>query len=148
MYTRLAVYASTALGSRSAAEDAVQEVFRIVCERIDDVMALDRPQGWVMNALKNTIFNRSRKQTRSSALVSRITSERREEASSQDALDPDLLYADIADTDDYKLMRRLADGGMTLAELADELGISLEACKKRVQRARSNLQKKFEKYRK
>ena len=55
----------------------------------------------------------------------------------------DVLFGDVSDSEDFRLLKRLALEQYTIAELAQDLGISVEACKKRVQRARKRLQKKL-----
>ena len=55
----------------------------------------------------------------------------------------DLLFNDISGSEDFQLLKRIALDRCTILELAEELGVSVEACKKRVQRARKRLQKKL-----
>ena len=56
---------------------------------------------------------------------------------------PDVLFGDVSDSEDVRLLKRIALDQGTIVELAQDLGISVEACKKRVQRARKRLQKKL-----
>ena len=62
-----------------------------------------------------------------------------------DTSDIDLLYSDIVDSSEYKLLKRIALDKYTMLEAAQELGISVEACKKRVQRAKKKLKSHLEK---
>ena len=55
----------------------------------------------------------------------------------------DVLFSDVSKSEDFQLLKRVALDHYTMPELAWELGISVEACKKRVQRARKRLQKKL-----
>ena len=48
----------------------------------------------------------------------------------------DLLFSNVAASEDFQLLKRIALDQCTMPELAHELGVSVEACKKRVQRAR------------
>lgn len=58
-------------------------------------------------------------------------------------LSVDLLFRDVSDSEEFRLLKRLALERCTISDLAQELGISVEACKKRVQRARKRLQKRL-----
>lgn len=64
-------------------------------------------------------------------------------AEKPELLDVDLLFGNVSDSEDFQLLKRVALERCTIPELAQELGISVEACKKRVQRARQRLQKKL-----
>lgn len=65
MYDRLMIYAHVNLDSDSLAEEAVQETFRIACQKPESLCSSPNPQGWLVNTLKNTI--RNMKQTRITA---------------------------------------------------------------------------------
>lgn len=70
MYTRLCFYAKNALGSRTLAEEAVQDTFRIACIKPDSLMNSKNPRDWLINTLKNVIRNRQRTEARlSNALL-------------------------------------------------------------------------------
>ena len=60
MYTRLCIYAMSALGSKALAEEVVQDTFRIACIKPDGLMSSKNPRGWLVNTLKNVIRNRRR----------------------------------------------------------------------------------------
>ena len=117
MYTRLCFYAKNALGSRTLAEEAVQDTFRIACIKPDSLMNSKNPRGWLINTLKNVIRNRQRTEAR---------------------LSNALLVA-------FQLLINIVIRKYSMLEAAEELGISVEACKKRVQRAKKKLQKIIEK---
>ena len=74
MYTRLCFYAKNALGSRTLAEEAVQDTFRIACIKPDSLMNSKNPHGWLINTLKNVIRNRQRTEARlSNALLAAMS---------------------------------------------------------------------------
>ena len=64
MYTRLCIYAMSALGSKALAEEVVQDTFRIACIKPDGLMSSKNPRGWLINTLKNVIRNRRRTEAR------------------------------------------------------------------------------------
>lgn len=55
------------------------------------------------------------------------------------------MYTGLLDEKDFKLLELLALKRYSMLEAANEFGISIEACKKRVQRARKKLVKILEK---
>lgn len=55
------------------------------------------------------------------------------------------LYSDLVGAEDFDLLVKIAVEGDTIADVAAELGITVEACKKRVQRAKARLKKALEK---
>ena len=127
----------------SVVQDAVQETFRVVCEHIESIAEHESPEGWVMTAFKYILRRAGQNRARDLAIVERLTLMQGGEPGRTDESDPDMLYGDLADNEDYKLIRRLAERGCTMSELAGELGISVSACEKRVQRARKRLKKYF-----
>ena len=60
-----------------------------------------------------------------------------------DQEDVDLLYGDLAARADFQLLKRVVLDGCTMLEAAEEYGITVEACKKRIQRLRAHLKKKL-----
>ncbi|MBQ9857665.1 MAG: hypothetical protein IJO77_01550 [Oscillospiraceae bacterium] len=56
MFKRLWIYAKRQLEDDGLAEEAVQETFRIVCEKNRQVLESENPKGWIVNALKYTIL--------------------------------------------------------------------------------------------
>ncbi len=145
MFPLLLAYARSALGETSLAEEAVQETFCVACKRQRELAESPNPRGWLVIALKNVIRQLRRDQAREAALLAALTA-RQDGADNPDqsGTDPDLLYGDLQCDPDYLLLKQLVENRYSMAELAAEQGISVEACKKRVQRARKRLQKRLE----
>lgn len=146
MFYPLSAYAKSTLNERTLAEEAVQDTFRIACAKADDFLSSPNPKGWLLNTLKNVIYNTIRSRANLNNIVV-FSLDFEESILSGDADIPDLdfLYSDLADNEDYKLLKKIALDKYSMLEVAQELGISVEACKKRVQRARNKLKKHFEK---
>lgn len=136
-------YARRLLGDRDLAEEAVQDAFRVACSRADVLMASANPQGWMMNTVKNVSRNIVRSRARSAAFLAKMQLEEKAYSEPQDIRDPDLLYENLKDDEDYLLLKRLSEPGATIASVAAELGIGVSACSKRIQRARKRLRKFF-----
>lgn len=143
MYDFFLDYAERRLGNHSLAEEAVQETFRIAWMKQDDLCKSVRPKGWLMNTLKNVIFNMRRNQeTADRVMREYLAANCRDIAISEDSVRFEIIYGDMAESEELKLIKELADGCSYL-EMAEKRGISVMACRKRVQRARETLQKKF-----
>ena len=83
---------------------------------------------------------------RSQAKLKRFTSLEAGEclaAGPPELMSVDVLFGDVSESEDFRLLKRVALDRCTIPELSEELGVSVEACKKRVQRARKRLQKKL-----
>ena len=143
MLPTLIAYGSGTSYDKHLVQDAVQETFRVVCERIDVIAEHENPEAWVMTAFKYILRRAGQDRAKDLAILERLSLGHGGEGGKSDSPDPDLLYGDLADNEDYKLLRRLAERGCTMSELARELNISVSACEKRVQRARKRLQKYF-----
>ena len=62
--TKLTIYASSALGDRSRAQDLAQDVFHEAIIHIDTLMAHENPGAWLMQTAKNKIHEYHRIHTR------------------------------------------------------------------------------------
>ena len=145
MSTKLYIYAVNALGSSSLAEEAVQEVFRIVCTKPEEVLTSVNPAGWLIVALKNVINNMRRSQARlSRLLISAVAYEDIIMESEEKAENYELLYSDLMKKEEFELLKKIAVEKYSIREAAEELGINVEACKKRVQRAKNKLRQLLE----
>lgn len=142
MYEKMYTYAAHRLTYSSAlAEEAVQEAFRVACTRIDAVMACDNPQGWMLTTLKNVIRNIERSSANYARLVAKL-SELAGTVAHDDHAAAELksLLAD----EDFILLKRMACSQCSMLETAQELGISVSACRKRITRAKARLKNKLQ----
>lgn len=146
-YERLVAYASASLKNGPLAEEAVQETFQRACMYPESLCGSPNPEGWLMSALKNVICDIQKQQSMAVKLICEC------EAPSGKGIVPgtedgnvDILYGDLAATEEYRLIREIALEGRSMLELARERGISVDACKKRVQRAREFLRRRLEEH--
>lgn len=146
MFYSLSAYAQSALNDRSLAEEAVQDTFRIACAKADKFLSSPNPKGWLLNTLKNVINNAIRSRAYLNRMVIAYL-DTDENNIPGDIGNPsiDLIYSDLTENKDYKLLKKIALEKCSMLEAAQELGISVEACKKRVQRAKKKLKKYLEK---
>ena len=144
MYPRLFEYARSTLANDALAEEAVQDTFAIACQKPDALLNSPKPSGWLMVTLKNVISNTIRKQqTAQRILADYCALHGIELATTQNQLDIKTLYADLAQSDDFILIKEMAIDGRSCLQMAESRGITLAACRKRIQRARERLQKKI-----
>ena len=145
MFDLLIHYARSALKNESLAEEAVQETFRIACQKPDHLCSSSNPKGWLVLTLKNTIQNIRKNIASTRRLVEHyMAAQPKEITFSEDGVHVNILYADLADSDEFKLLSELAIEQRSHAEMARSRGISVAACKKRVQRAKERLKKIIE----
>lgn len=143
MYGRMVAYAFSVLGERNLAEEIVQDTFCIFCMKADTLQH-ENPHGWLMRTLQNVMRNMQRHRATMNRLIMKsLQVEDLEELLVYDEEDVDLLYSDLAARADFQLLKRVVLDGCTMLEAAEEYGITVEACKKRIQRIRALLKKKL-----
>lgn len=142
MYPALHLYALRVLKDEALAEEAVQDAFCVACARREKFLSSPNPEGWIMLTLKYVMRNTLRAQAR---LNRHLALEVGDELSAgePELMSVDLLFGDVSESEDFRLLKRVALDQCTMPELAREMGVPVETCKKRVQRARKRLQKKL-----
>lgn len=144
LYDKLMVYARLSLDSEPLAEEAVQEAFHIACQKPESVCGSVNPQGWMVNTLKNTIRNMKKSRATARRIVETyMMTQLREVSVTEDRVHLNVLYENVADTEEFRLLSEMAVEGRSHEEMARSRGITVSACKKRVQRAKEALQRKI-----
>lgn len=145
MYNLLFGYARSSLPNDALAEEAVQETFRIACQKPESICTSPRPEGWLVNTLKYVISNMERSRLTADRILKEyyaLQISRIKEA--DDTVGIELLYEDVAHMEEFRLLREMAVDGKSHLEMAQSRGISVEACRKRVQRAKETLRNKLQ----
>lgn len=146
MFAKLLAYAQSNLDNESLVDEVIQETFRIACQCPEKVCESPNPQGWLVNTLRNTIRNMRRNQATAKRIMEQYLMQQYKELSvTEDSVRLEILYDDIADTEEFALLKEMAVDGLSHSEMAQARGITVNACKKRVQRAKEFLQKKIKK---
>lgn len=144
MYEKMLAYANSIFIEDGLAEEAVQETFRIACQKPDQLCDSENPRGWLVNTLKFTLRNMKRSRENGQQLLSRYLALQTEAvAFSVDKVRLEVMYEDVADLEEFKLVKEMAIDGKSHLEMAQKRGISVVACKKRMQRAKEILRKKL-----
>lgn len=146
LYDMLMVYARSNLENEALAEEAVQETFRIACQKPESLCHSPNPQGWLVITLRNTVRNmRHNRATAKRVVEYYLIAQSKEFAVSEDRISLNILYENVADSEEFKLLSEMAIQGRSHEEMAESRGITVSACKKRVQRAKETLQRKIKK---
>lgn len=143
-YDMLLAYAMRTLKNDDMAEEAVQETFRIACQKADVLYESANKEGWLLNTLKNVILNIEKIQWRSERKIAEFSKTLESFYDGPSCVDLDVLYKDLASTEEYILIKEMVLEQKSIRELAESRGISIAACKKRVQRAKQLLRKQLE----
>ena len=144
MYDQLMNFGRSSLKSDALAEEAIQETFRIACTKPDDFLTSPNPRGWIVIALKNTIRNVKRARANAQRLlISYAELQGKDEVFSEDKVSLETSYGNVAHLEEFKLLNEMAVEGKSHLEMAKARGISVAACKKRVQRAKEKLREKI-----
>ena len=147
MYAPLLAYARSTLEDSSLAEEAVQDTFRIACAKVKDLSDSNNPNGWLVNTLKYVIKNMIRTRAQLSRhIIESLSPYHSELRGENDEVSYRLMYADIIESEEFRLVKRIALDKCSMLELAQDLGISVDACKKRVQRAKAKLREAIKEY--
>ena len=97
-----------------------------------------------MNTLKNVLSNTKRSQNIARRiLLEYFASNTSEISTTNDRISLEIMYDDIADSEEFKLLKEVALDGLSYLEMAENRGITVGTCRKRVERAKKALQKKI-----
>lgn len=145
MFGSLYSYAYGILKNTHLAEETVQETFQVACSKPTALTSSKNPKGWLMNTLKNVVRNTLRKRATLEKYIAEAESaDINLIASPSSGNNVDLMYSDMVTEEEFQLLKWVAIDQYTMLEAAETLGITVEACKKRVQRAEKKLRRKLE----
>ncbi len=143
MHDQLFRCARLMLNSNSLAEEAVQEAFRIACGKPESLLSSENPHGWMMLTLLNTAKNMRRSVQKLNDLVLYVGEYWEPADGAEIELDLALQYDGVVSKEDFHLLYLVAVEGYSILEAAQQVGLSMEACKKRIQRAKKKLRDKI-----
>ena len=139
-YKKLFYYAKSSNLDDSHSEEAVQDTFKIACAKIDDFQSSLKPEAWLMKTLKYVILNMKKCQWHAKKyLLSATITEGFAIKHDLTDVDYEMLFGDIAKSKEFKLFIRVYLDGLTTKEAAREFGLTLETCKKQLQRLKKKI---------
>ena len=140
-YSYMEYYAARFFRNKDLAQDVVQETFLIAQIKIDQLMESSSPKGWLFNTLKNVIGNTYKQQKR---LADMVSIEECDLATNME-VSIKTTYQSMISNEDLQILIWVYCEGWPYADVAKRLGIGLDACKKRIQRARLKFKNALEK---
>lgn len=144
MYSKLFEYARSSLDNDAMAEEAVHDTFAIACQKPESLCNSANPEGWLVLTLKNVISNTLRSQNAAKRiLINYIATNSNEFTASNDQVGLEILYDDIKELEEFELLKERVLAGKSYLQIANERGISVVSCRKRMQRAKELLRKKI-----
>lgn len=131
-YSDMESFARRFFQNEDIAQDAVQETFLVAQIKIEQLIVSPEPRGWLFNALKNVCGNIYKQQKHLAAIVPE------EDYNAAEPMELSVLteYQGAIPAEDLQLLIWIYCDEDTYADAAQRLGISLAACKKRIQRAK------------
>ena len=140
MAANLTRYAYASVKDWDIAEELLQTVFHVACEKVDFLTGCENPGAWLFATMKYKLVEYHRARNRSIDLIRKAMEHMPEPMDyTEIQLDVDTLYGSAAIQEDLALLTRLYIEGSSMREIADEDQITIETCKKRIQRARKRL---------
>lgn len=142
-YSLLYRFAYSALQDEHLAEEAVQETFFIACKKPDAIADSINAKNWLFFTLKNVISNMRKSRAYALNLLTNYLSADDPEAEIPDpaAVNWEIEFYPLSQSKEFQLLKAFAVDKKSISQLAQELGISVAACKKRIERAKNYLQK-------
>lgn len=139
-------FAESKLHNHAMAEEAVQQAFEIACRKIEDFQSSPNPKGWIFNAVRFVVSNVASRQRTERRVIVPVDEYRPDlVVAPAEPLPLRVHFGELVDSPQFRIVYEMEIVGRTLAEIAKDLGISEDACKKRAERSRKHLQKKLRK---
>ena len=145
-YRALFDYAYRLGVGREAAEDYAQDAFLAAVRHIEDIKKSKNPRKYLNQVLKNVIGYRLRSLRYALDLQKKLQEglENPKDESYPDVLKPETEYHGIISDEELALLIRFYLDGWTQKDLAEQLGISENACRLRIRRAKKHLKSALE----
>lgn len=144
MYPLLVEYAESSLQNFFQAEEAAQEAFRIACQKPEALLHSPNPEGWLLLTLKYVIANIFRQQKKAHRLwLEQVSRYPEEGVVTRNRENPELLYQNLAATEEFRLLKERVLDGKSYKELARDRNITEVTCRKRMERAKKFLREKI-----
>lgn len=150
-FTHLWSYAKAALEDPELAQEVVQDTFHEAVQHIDTLMAHANPKGWLMVTLKKKIMHSRRSISRYTLHFISLDSDFKfidhvlasEDPAPINVRDTLKELRRVLSEEEWNLLRRVTLEKQPYKNVAEELGITVWACQKRIERIRRKLKKNF-----
>ena len=142
MSEKLLNFALVRLYDIHSSNDAVQETFLAASENIEEVMESKNPYGWLMKTLRFKVMHEQK--ARSSFFLEMPLHEMEYLSDRTSVYEAETEIRKILMKAEYEVLRFIYVEGYSVRETAEILGITYEACRKRVQTAKRKLAQEIE----
>lgn len=125
--------------------DAVYEAFYVACEKADSLLESPNPVGWMKNTVRNCTY--ALRRVKQKECLNFVPLEELFDISIPCRQPESNILKDCSiflSTTEYYLVVKFYYYGDSYQNIARDLGISVSACRKRMQRALCKLRKKLE----
>ena len=148
-FNKLTIYAMSVLRDSTRAQDVVQDAFHEAILHIDKLAEHENPGGWLVLTVKNKIRESERSRRRyvsrflslDTDVATQLMAETEQPAGSDDqAL---LKIEQTLTKEEQLLLKRLIFDNASHLEVSQEIGITIWACQKRLERVRQKLRMVF-----
>ncbi|WP_191396668.1 RNA polymerase sigma factor [Flavonifractor sp. An306] len=159
-FNQIKLYVLSYVSDINRAEEIAQDTFHTAMDKIDDLMKADEPIRWLKRTAKNKVSNEQRTRQRylkrylsiddplAPVLVSAISLEdeviERDEKVREGSIEKRIQ--NTLSHEELSLLKSIVLEQKPYIEVSKELGISIWACQKRMQRIRKKLLMAFPKY--
>lgn len=150
-FAQLRLYAKAALGDPEQAQEVVQDTFHEAVRHIDVLLVHENPKGWLMDVLKKKIMHARRSANRYTLHFISLDSDI--EFTDPLLASEDLIPNNVHDTlkeirrvlseKEWELLRKITLENQSYKNVAEELGITVWTCQKRVERIRKKIKQYF-----
>lgn len=150
-FTKLWIYAKAELEDPEQAQEVVQDTFHEAVRHIGILMLHENPKGWLMDVLKKKIMHARRSMNRYILHFVSLDSDLEfvDPILSSEDPTPNNVHDTLRDIrrvlseEEWDLLRKIALENQPYKNVAKELGITVWACQKRVERIRKKLKQYF-----
>lgn len=144
-YDTLFAFALRQLSSHTLAEEAVQDTYLIACSKISDLMGSPNPDGWLMETLKYVLLKRKTKRMQENTLFAAALEldESLVSARKDGIAELDLAGEQILGKQSYYILKCVLLKELSIEAAARIMGVSADACRKRIERNKKRLRKIF-----
>ena len=134
------------LHDKTSSNIAVQNSFYIACEKIESISTSPNPVGWMMNTVRFTSLNMLKARKKHMDLIISWDDLQRcvipcSVDEKEDSLVEQCKF--LLSKSDFYLLEQIVIQGVSYCDVSHRLGISIWACRKRVQRLLQKLQTKL-----
>ncbi len=143
-HSKLRSFTVRRVSDPDTADDILQDVYLKIHTHIDDLRESERLESWVYQITRNAISDYYRRTRPQDELPDSLPSPTAEEPDAEAELAPSVREMMRCLPRKYRQPLEMTDlEGLSLAEVASRLNISLSGAKSRVQRARAKLREAF-----